>query len=262
MIGVVNVTLVNPFSSKMYEIYENLNFRFKVRDMNTVLFSDKGLWTRESLENGNIMVIQAKALFKNQTSKNTNNLLLQEVSVMELDPSSRITKSTEAFVAILNDKHELTLKDVQIFELGKNVQQAGSITYHTQLTPNRIKETFANPEAISFWNLPGTIDFYRRSGFTVVKHHMHYLSLIASPFLLMAMVLVAAIFALRPNNRRGGVLYLIISGIITGFVVYFMSQVIYAFGLSGYLPEIMAVWAPTLITASLSITILIQQEEG
>ena len=58
------------------------------------------------------------------------------------------------------------------------------------------------------------------------------------------------------------VLILIVGGIITGFFVYFMSQVIYAFGLNGYLPEMMEVWTPIIITACLSVTILLQQEEG
>lgn len=257
LIGLINITIVNPISSRMYEIYETLNFRFKIQDMNAVLFSEKGLWTRETLANGNIMVIQAKYV-----SQEGDNLLLRGTSVMELDKNSRIVKSTEAFAAILGNNNEITLKDVHIFISGQAAQKLNSITYHTELTPNRIKETFVTPEAISFWNLPGTIKFYERSGFSVLKHYMHYLSLLASPFLLMAMVLVAAVFALRANMRRGGVLYLIVSGIITGFVVYFMSQVIYAFGLNGYLPEVMAVWTPIIITACLSITILLQQEEG
>ncbi|MBR1604827.1 MAG: LptF/LptG family permease [Alphaproteobacteria bacterium] len=257
LIGVINITMINPISSKMYEQYERLNVKFKMQDMNTVLYTDKGLWTRESLESGNIMIIQAK--FVNQEK---SDLLLRSVSVLELDKHSRIIKSTEAFAALLNDKHELNLKDVRIFTTGKTVQKVNNITYHTELTPKRIKETFITPEAISFWNLPGTIKFYERSGFAVLKHHMHYLSLLASPFLLMSMVLIAAVFALRPNQRRGGILYLVVSGIITGFVVYFMTQIIYAFGLNGYLPEIMAVWTPIIITSCLSITILLQMQDG
>ena len=257
LIGVINVTLINPIAARMYDKYERLNLKFKMQDMNTVLYTDKGLWTRETLDNGNIMVIQAK--FINQEKEN---LLLRRVSVLELDKNSKIVKSTEAFAATLDDNKQLNLKDVQIYIPGQPQITQSDATYHTELTPKRIKETFANPEAISFWNLPGTIKFYERSGFAVLKHTMRYLSLLASPFLLMAMVLVAAVFSLRANTRRGGILYLIVSGIITGFFVYFMSQVIYAFGLNGYLPEVIAVWTPIIITACLSVSLLLQQEEG
>ena len=257
LIGLVNITIVNPISSKMYEQYERLNVKFKMQDMNTVIFTDKGLWTREMQESGNIMVVQAK--FVNQEQKD---LLLRNVSVMELDKNSRIIKSTEAFAALLSKDHELNLKDVKVFTPGQPTQKYNNLTYRTELTPKRIKETFVTPEAISFWNLPGTIKFYEKSGFAVLKHHLHYLSLLASPFMLMAMILVAAVFALRPNHRRGGVLFLIVGGIVTGFLVYFMSQVIYAFGLNGYLPELMAVWTPIIITACLSITALLQMQDG
>lgn len=257
LIGVINISVVNPISARLYDQYERLNLKFKIKDMNTILYTDKGLWTRESLENGNIMVIQSKFIMQEK-----NDLLLRDVSVIELDKNSRIIKSTEAFAATLNKHHDLELKSAQVYVPGQATQKFDNLLYQTNLTPKRIKETFANPEAISFWNLPGTIQFYERSGFSVLKHRLHYLSLLASPFLLMSMILVAAVFALRANMRRGGVLYLIVSGIIVGFFVYFLTQIIYAFGLNGYLPEIMAVWTPIIITACLSVSILIQQEEG
>ncbi|MBQ8465206.1 MAG: LptF/LptG family permease [Alphaproteobacteria bacterium] len=257
LIGIINITTINPISAKLYDQYERLNLKFKVKDVNTVLYTDKGLWARESLDNGNIMIIQSKVVMQEK-----KDLLLREVSVIELDKTSRIIKSTEAFAATLNKKHRMELKSAQVYIPGQSTQKFDNLTYQTHLTPKRIKETFANPEAISFWNLPGTIEFYEKSGFSVLKHRLHYLSLLASPFLLMSMILVAAVFALRANMRQGGVLYLIVSGIIVGFLVYFMSQIIYAFGLNGYLPAIMAVWTPTVITACLSISILIQQEEG
>lgn len=257
LVGIVNVTVINPFSSRMYELYETLNYRFKTKDLNAVLFSDKGLWTRETTPDNKIMILQAK----NVTQEN-NDLLLRQVSLLELDRNSKILRSMEAFAATLGDDGWLSLKDVNIYTPGLPNQKESSLKYNTALTPQRIKDTFVTPEAISFWNLPGTIKFYERSGFSVIKHHMRYLSLIASPFLLMAMILIAAVFALQANNRKGGVLYLIVSGIITGFIVYFLSQVIYAFGLNGYIPGVLAVWTPVLIAVLISVTALIQLEDG
>ena len=104
--------------------------------------------------------------------------------------------------------------------------------------------------------------FYELSGFSAQRHRLRYLSLLVSPFMLCAMVLVAAVFALRPNNRRGGVMYLIVGGISTGFVVYFLSQLVYAFGINGYVPAALAVWTPTLIAALISVSVLLHLEDG
>ena len=154
------------------------------------------------------------------------------------------------------------LKDVHIFRAGHPTKSDNSMIYKTGLDGNRIKENFVEPEAISFWSLPSTISFYENSGFSAQRHRLHYYSLLISPFLLCAMVLVAAVFALRPNNRGGGVMYLIVGGIVTGFMVYFMTQLVYAFGVNGFIPIFLAVSTPFLITTLISVSILLHLEDG
>ena len=78
---------------------------------------------------------------------------------------------------------------------------------------------------------------------------------------LMAMVLVAGLFSLKPNQRQGGVLWMIIFGIATGFTVYFASQVISAFGINSYIPVWFPVWAPAIVIASISISVYLHKEE-
>lgn len=110
-------------------------------------------------------------------------------------------------------------------------------------------------------DLPDTIKFYETSGFSVQRYKMRYLSLIALPFFLMAMVLVAGIFSLKASQRQGGVLLMIVSGIATGFTVYFTSQVVSAFGINSYIPAWFAVWVPAIIVASISISVYLHKEE-
>jgi len=254
IIGMLNITVINPISSYLYEVYETMDYRFKTKNPNAVLFSNKGLWIREADENGKILVLEAKSV-----RQEDNILLLRKVSLLEMSRNSQLLRRIEAYAAELHDD-SVEMKDVKIFENGKPTKKINNFDYKTSLTIDRIKENFIDPEAISFWNLPDTIEFYEKSGFSVVRHKMRYLSLWASPFLLMAMVLVAAVFALRGSVRRGGVMYLIVGGIATGFVVYFMSQVIYAFGINNYIPILLAVWAPTLIIAMIASTLLLHLE--
>ena len=49
IVGVINVALFNPISSKMYEMHATLKYRFITRDPTAMLFSSKGLWLREAL---------------------------------------------------------------------------------------------------------------------------------------------------------------------------------------------------------------------
>ena len=58
------------------------------------------------------------------------------------------------------------------------------------------------------------------------------------------MVLVAATFSLR-LHRGGGAVMLIVSGVVAGFLLYFLSDIVFALGLSAKIPVLLAAWAPT-----------------
>lgn len=254
-IGVFWVLVINPVSARLYELKETLSYRLSTNNPHAFLFSNKGLWIREAKDKDTIAIINASGL-----NLRNNVLWLQDVSILEVSERTQVKRHIEAFVATL-ENGSLNLRDVRIYKSGQQAEILNTMSYPTEMDIQRIKDNFVDPEAISFWNLPDTIHFYEASGFSVIRHKMRYLSLIALPFLLMAMVLVAGLFALKPSQRQGGVLLMIILGIATGFTVYFTSQVISAFGLNLYIPIWFAVWAPGIIIASISISVYLHKEE-
>lgn len=256
IVGVINVALINPISSKMYELHETIKYRFATRNPQAMLFSSKGLWIREAAADDKVLVIQAKSLRQEEGEL----LSMRDVSILEMDRNSQILRRVEALVGELKD-NKFKLRGVKVFASGEETKNLSEIEYNTSIDLQRIKENFIDPDAISVWDLPATINFYESSGFSAQRHRMRYLSLIASPFLLMAMALVAAIFALKANMRQGGVMFMIVAGITTGFIVYFSSQLVYAFGINGYIPVWFAVWAPTLVVALLGVTVMLHLEE-
>ena len=76
------------------------------------------------------------------------------------------------------------------------------------------------------------------------------------------MVLMAAMFSLRPNTRSGGLLARIGAGVAAGFAVYFFSKVIYALGLSATLPQALAAWTPALFAGLIGLSGLFHLEDG
>lgn len=255
-IGIVNVALVNPVAADLYGVFETLERRMDTKNASAMLFSDKGLWIRETVGDNKVMVLQAKKLHQEG-----DDLLLRAVSIIEMDHKSQPLRRIEAFAGVL-EKGFFDLKDVKIYEAGKPVKSLSNMRYNTVLDINKIQDNFMEPEAISFWKLPEIIRFYDKSGFAVQRHQMRFWSLVVSPLFLVAMVLVAAVFALRPNNRRGGVMFLIVGGIVAGFSAYFLSQVVYAMGVSGSLPVGLAVSAPFLIASSIAVSLLLHLEDG
>ena len=255
MIGVFWIMMVNPFSAKMCELRKTLSYRLSTNNPNAFLFSNKGLWIREGKDENIIAIINAERL-----NLKDDVLWLHDVSIIEIDDRTQVKKRIEGFVGTLEEGN-LNLRDVRIYKAGQKAEILNSIVYPTEMNIQRIKDNFVDPEAISFWNLPDTIRFYEMSGFSVLRYEMRYLSLIALPFLLMAMVLVAGIFSLKASQRQGGVLWMIVFGIATGFTVYFSSQVVAAFGINSYIPVWFAVWVPAIIVASISISVYLHKEE-
>lgn len=254
-IGLFWIMILNPVSARLYELKETMSYRLSTNNPNAFLFSNKGLWMREAKAQDTVSIINAGGL-----NLQDGVLWLHDVSIIEVDERTQVKRRIEAFVATL-DEGMLSLKDVKIYKTGQQVEIVNSLAYPTEMNLQRIKDNFIDPEAISFWNLPDTISFYEASGFAVQRHKMRYLSLVALPFLLMAMVLVAGIFSLKASQRQGGVLWMIIFGIATGFTVYFTSQVVSAFGINAYIPVWFAVWAPAIVVASLSISVYLHKEE-
>lgn len=249
------MAVFNPISAKLYELKETLSYRLSTDNPNAFLFSNKGLWIREGKGNDTIAIINAGSL-----NLQDDVLWLRDVSIIEVDERTQVKRRIEAFVATLEDG-KLNLRDVRIYRAGEQAEILNNLKYPTEMNLQRIKDNFVDPEAISFWNLPDTIKFYETSGFSVQRYKMRYLSLIALPFFLMAMVLVAGIFSLKASQRQGGVLLMIVSGIATGFTVYFTSQVVSAFGINSYIPAWFAVWVPAIIVASISISVYLHKEE-
>ena len=256
VIGFINVALINPIAADLYSLFETLERRMDTKDPSALMFSDQGLWIREALADDKVMVLQAKNLHHEE-----DNLFLRGVSIIEMDRQTQPIRRIEAFAGVLQDGF-FDLKDVKIYTTGEPIKSIGNMRYNTVLDIGKIEDNFVEPEAISFWKLPEVISFYDKSGFAVQRHQMRFWSLFFSPLFLVAMVLMAAVFSLRPNHRRGGVMFMIVSGIVVGFSAYFLTQVVYAMGISNSLPVGLAVVAPTIIVGSIAISLLLHLEDG
>ena len=256
VLGILNIFFFNPFMSKLYEIHEVLDYRFETRNPNAVLFSSKGLWIREAVSENQVLLIQAKTVRQEED----NTVWMRDVSITELDRNAQIKKSYEAYFASL-EGNVFYLKDVKVIVGGKPTETLADYAYETTIDVQRIKENFVAPEAISFWQLPDTIRFYEKAGFSARQHWMRFLNLLISPFLLVGMLMLAAVFMLQNTLRGSAIMWRVVISIATGFSFYFLSQVVYAFGLNGYIPIWLASFAPTVIILLISSSLLVHADE-
>ena len=236
-IGVAKITIYSPFASAMMIKYEQLEARHIRGKQSLAALSGDGLWLRQSLSDGHY-ILRAETI-------HPSNMSLERVIVFQFGEDNRFSSRIDAGRATLGN-NSWRLEDVSI--TGPEIPPRHQMSFEvpTNLTRENIQDSFAKPETMSFWALPGFIDVLEKAGFSGLRHRIYWYSLIAEPFLLCAMALFAAAFTLRPQ-RRGGTTIVIAVGVATGFAMYFASDVVNALGLSARLPTLLAAWSPAVV---------------
>jgi lipopolysaccharide export system permease protein len=85
--------------------------------------------------------------------------------------------------------------------------------------------------------------------------------LLSRPFLLTAMVLLAASVSLR-FFRFGGVQKMVLGGISAGFLLFVLSKFTEDMSKSELLSPVVAAWIPVLIGSLTGFFVLLHQEDG
>ncbi len=189
-----------------------------------------------------------------------NELGAAGISVFRLAPGDRLLQRIDAVGAHLRPGVWL-LDLARTVTPGKLPSAPAGMRLPTDLTVARVQESFAEPDTFSVWTLPGFIALLERSGFSAIRHRLHFQSLLALPLLCGTMCLLAAGFSMRPS-RRGGVAQMIGSGIAAGFALFMVSKVAAEFGQSGALPVTLAAWAPTASGLLFAVALLLHLEDG
>lgn len=253
-LGILYITALNPLSSVLLKRFEQLENAF-LRGRSSIMdISPEGLWLRQGTPNGQA-VIHAAAV-----AAPDDRIALSQVTVFVFVDQDDFVERIDARAGRL-ENGQWRLFDAWRFENTRPARFVAEMTLATDLTLKKIQDSFASPETMSFWDLPPFIRLLEQAGFSAVRHRLYFHSLLATPLLLAAMVVIAAAFCLR-HNRRGRMSVVIGGAVLTGFALYFFSDIAAALGVAGSLPEVLAAWVPASISTLLGITALLHLEDG
>jgi lipopolysaccharide export system permease protein len=258
MMGIFATTAVSPLSSMMLARAELLDNTYLRTGGGPLALGGGQLWLRQAdhdLTPQGVAIIHALGV---QLSGET--LSASSVSVFRLDKNDKLLMRIEATKATLG-KHDWVLDDARSIRPDQLPDAPRTLQLPTDLTVTRVQESFASPDTLSVWALPGFIALLERSGFSSIRHRLHFSSLLALPLLAGTMALVAAGFSMR-QTRRGGVARMIGSGVAAGFALFVISKVAEEFGQSGALPVVLAAWAPAAAGLMMAVALLLHVEDG
>jgi lipopolysaccharide export system permease protein len=250
--GIFKILVLHSVAAATLSRYEQLEAKKLKANFSQSAIGPSGLWLRQSTEQGPA-IIHSLRISSDLTT-------LGQVMVLRYDANQNFVGRIDAPEArLLPGAWELL--DATEAVSGKPPEKIGRTMLPTDFTADKIQESFARPNTMSFWSLPGFIQQLERAGFSAVRHRLFFQSLLASPLLLSAMVVIAATFSLRPA-RRGGVGRMIASGVVAGFLLYFMSDIVYALGSATRIPVPLAAWSPAVVSTLLGLAMLLHLEDG
>ena len=185
---------------------------------------------------------------------------LTGLTVFRFDPDFQFKERIEAREATLEEGFWL-FKGVRRYSLDAPPVEQDSWSLKTSLTEAQVRNSFSTPETVSFWQLPGYIRSSESSGFATAGYRLQYHKLIAQPFLLAAMVMLAASVSLR-FFRFGGVQKMVLSGVGAGFLLYVLSKVTEDLSKAELMHPIAAAWLPVCVGGLTGFLALLYQEDG
>lgn len=262
LFGGLAITAVSPISSAMLSRAERLEATFLRAGGGVTALAGGRLWLRQSdsgMEPGGVAIIAGQPTRLLSSGRGLS-FTLENVSIWRLSPHDRPLARIEAPRATLAPGR-WELSDAIIFGDDRQSLPPASMSLPTELTPDRIENSFASPDTLSFWALPGFIAVLEQAGFSALRHRLQFQSLLAVPALSVAMALVAAGFSMRPS-RMGGVARMVAAGVAAGFALFVLDRITAEFGESGALPVWLAAWAPSIAGLLLALGLLLHLEDG
>ncbi|MBF0858314.1 LPS export ABC transporter permease LptG [Gluconobacter vitians] len=256
--GLLTTTGISALSSDMFRSAEMLDQTYLRTGGGPLTLNGGALWLRQA--DDGLVPHGVAILHAQDVHLVSGELKVSGVSIFRLDDHDRLIVRVEAPSGALGN-HQWILHGTSLLHPDHLPQQIGDMTLPSDLTVGRVQESFASPDTLSVFALPGFINLLERSGFPSIRHRLHFQSLLALPILAGTMALVSAGFSMRPT-RRGGVARMLGSGIAAGFALFTISKVAEQFGESGALPPVLAAWAPTGAGLCLAVALLLHMEDG
>ncbi len=251
--GVIIIAVIDPISARMLYYAEGIKSVKKGEDRNLVRVFDDGIWLRQR-DAGTQLIINAQN-FDDERSA------LERVTVWRFGENSVFLERIDASDAFLSGR-TIELHDARLLSVADQMERRSPIyAIQTPLSPDDLRERVTPPETMSLWQLPRFILLAEAAGLPTVRYHIRFHDLCATPLKLLAMVLIAAAFSMRPM-RMGGALSLLMFSIGAGFLLYMISEISTALGESGLAPVALAAWTPALIATLAAITALLHLEDG
>ncbi|HZT28129.1 MAG TPA: LPS export ABC transporter permease LptG [Pseudolabrys sp.] len=252
LLGIIATTLYNPLAAVLDEHSKRYEAELFGRNSAQIVSSGGPHWVSQRTAEGQAII--------NAQSSRDQGISLTGVTVFTYDSANHFKQRIEARAAVL-EPGVWRLLDARVYALGMLPVDEPDYRLKTSLTPEQVRESFATPETVPFWELPLYINIADHAGLVAAGYRLQFQKLLARPFLLAAMVFLAAAVSLR-LFRFGGIQKMVLSGVAAGFLLYVLSKVTEDMSKAELMHPVTAAWLPVLAGGLTGFIALLYQEDG
>ena len=258
LLGVLAVSGLNPIVAATMAQYEETVSGYVNSEASVLSVSSEGLWLRQGGREGQT-VIRAERVSIDGTR-------FYGLTFLSYDADSIPIRRLEAAEArLVPGAWEMTA--VKEWPLsGVANPEVASLRHETyrlpsDLTLDRIRDSFGTPSSVPVWELPGFIAQLETAGFSARQHRVWLQMELALPFFLVSMLLIAAGLTMR-HSRLGRTGQRVLIALLLGFGLFFVRNLAQVLGDSGQIPPALAAWAPPVAGILASLGLLFHLEDG
>jgi lipopolysaccharide export system permease protein len=252
LLGILATVAYNPMSANLRETSKQMEAELFGSAPGGGIQDASGFWINQVNADGSVIINAARS--------EQQGVRLTGLTLFRFDTANQFKERIEAREATLEDGFWL-FKTLRRYSLDSPPVDQDRFELATSLTPAQVRNSFSTPETVSFWQLPSYIRSSESSGFATAGYRLQYHKLLAQPFLLAAMVMLAASVSLR-FFRMGGVQKMVLSGVGAGFLLYVLSKVTEDLSKAELMHPIAAAWLPVFVGGLTGFLALLYQEDG
>ncbi|WP_323022445.1 LPS export ABC transporter permease LptG [Pararhodobacter sp.] len=259
LFGALTVAALNPLAAAATRAYQARLAALQSPDQQAqISLEGSALWMRQGDERGQT-VIRAQSV-------EPDGLGFRDVSFLlfERDTGVPLIRIEAESARLVPGRWLLT--DAKRWDLSADNPERDAQTYlslemESDLTGERIRESFSRAGTLSVWDLPGFIRALDRAGLSSRPHRAQFQAELALPMLMAAMLMVGAVLCFR-HSRAGGAGLRILLTVLAGFALFFLRNFAQVLGENGQIPLSLAIWTPPIASMLLALGVLLHLEDG
>src|SRR6201997_881803 len=183
LLGVLATVVYNPMSANLRELSKRMEAELFGGAPGGGVQDASGFWINQVNTDGSVIINAARS--------EQQGVRLTGLTLFRFDTHNQFKERLEAREATLEDGYWL-FKNARRYSLDSPPVDQDLFKLVTTLTPAQVRSSVSTPETVSFWQLPGYIRSSGSWGFATAAYRLQYHKLPAQPFLLAAMVMLAA----------------------------------------------------------------------